>query len=451
MQTMDIVGVVDAERRLNDRQLHDELDARRTAQAKIRSRCNAELPAQVYILLNSRKLSRQVGEARLVKLQSALAKDAVGAAVKKQHSLHRAAHDGDAILYISKALRVASRKSDAIDFAAERATRESERIVVALAPRGIYWIVDGVIADRGGDGARNNSVQRARTGDAAELHLGKQQFGRIVKGGDVGPCEAVIQRGAGEREFSNRVARKDCEAGAVLVVVLNELGIDADGLSAEERRLPGLVKLVAAGKNRESRGDRPVKQIGLGESEKEAAREIAELRRESQSFAKTQKVVGLIREADEAAGQAADTALQPDRLFALFLQLEVDVNRAIFIVAFDLRSLVRFDLVEVVELIEAEDAHLPQSLVEELAFINRQFAANYFVAGGGVPAEVDAPDEILLLFVELQRQVDDFLIFVDFRVRLGSEIDESVFAVNFAVGFQGLANFFSGENVALFK
>src|SRR2546430_3546857 len=80
-----------------------------------------------------------------------------------------------------------------------------------------------------------------------------------------------------------------------------------------------------------------------------------------------------------------------------------------------------------------------------------QFAANYFVAGGGVPAEVDAPDEILLLFVELQRQVDDFLIFVDFRVRLGSEIDESVFAVNFAVGFQGLANFFSGENVALFK
>jgi len=47
-----------------------------------------------------------------------------------------------------------------------------------------------------------------------------------------------------------------------------------------------------------------------------------------------------------------------------------------------------------------------------------------FVAGGGVPAEVDAPDEILLLFVKLERQVDDFLFFVDFRVRLGSEIDE---------------------------
>src|SRR5256884_4026550 len=68
---------------------------------------------------------------------------------------------------------------DAIDVAAERATGERERIVVALASRGIYWIVDGVIADRGHDGARNDSVQRARTGDAAELHLGKQQFGRI--------------------------------------------------------------------------------------------------------------------------------------------------------------------------------------------------------------------------------------------------------------------------------
>src|SRR5260370_42563378 len=110
-----------------------------------------------------------------------------------------------------------------------------------------------VQVDRGGDGARNDSFQCAVTGYAAELHLGKQQFGRIVKGSNVGACEAVIQRDAGEREFSNRVARKDREARAVLVVVLNELGIDADGLSAEERRLSGLVKLVAAGKNPEIR------------------------------------------------------------------------------------------------------------------------------------------------------------------------------------------------------
>ena len=252
----------------------------------------------MYILLNSWKLSCQVGETRLVKLQGILAKDAVGAAVKKQHGLHRAAHDGDAVLDISKPLRVASRKSDgiaehrhanrsrgrptrpvktgvaaegellcrrdrnkgdrgnranvetadvrftahieaavrrrfppavtgdertrsvktqnvaalvhgmvvlpiknvgdAIDVAAERATGERERIVVALASRGIYWIVDGVIADRGHDGARNDSVQRARTGDAAELHLGEQQLRCIVKSGNVRACQSILQPDSGE-------------------------------------------------------------------------------------------------------------------------------------------------------------------------------------------------------------------------------------------------------------
>src|SRR5260370_34002280 len=92
-----------------------------------------------------------------------------------------------------------------------------------------------------------------------------------------------------------------------------------------------------------------------------------------------------------------------------------------------------------------------QMLVEELQSIKNELASNYFVARCSVSAEVDAPDEILLLLVELHRQVDDFLFFVDFRVRLGSEIDESVFAVNFPVGLQGLANFLSGKDVALFE
>ena len=232
---------------------------------------------------------------------------------------------------------------------------------------------------------------------------------------------------------------------------MNEFRVDADGLAGQQRGLPGLVKLITAGENCETGRNGPVKEIRLGETEKETAGKIAELRRKSQRFAKTEEVVGLIGEAYEAAGQAADTALQTDRLFALFLQLEVYVYRAFFVVALNLRGFVCFDLVEVVELIEAQDAELPEAFVEELAFIDHQLAANYFVAGGGVPAEVDAPDEILLLFVELQRQVDDFLIFVDFRVRLGSEIDESVFAVNFAVGLQGFADFFGREDVALFE
>src|SRR5205823_4998117 len=308
-----------------------------------------------------------------------------------------------------------------------------------------------VIGDRGSDGAGDDSVQGAGTGDAAELHLGEQELGGVVKCRDVGARQSVLQANAGERELADGIAGEKSEAGAVLIVILNELRVDADGLAGQESGLAGLVKLVAAGKNRETGGDGPVKEIRLGKSEEETARKIAELRGKSKSLAQSQKVVGLIGKANEAAGQAADATLQTDGLLALFLQLEVDVYGAFFTVALNLRSLVGLDLVEIVELIEAEDTELPEALVEELAFIDHQLAANDLVARGGVAAEVDAADEILLLLVKLHGEVDDFLFFVDFGVRLGSEVDESVFAVNFAVGLEGLANFFGGEDVALFK
>src|SRR5207302_777084 len=97
----------------------------------------------------------------------------------------------------------------------------------------------------------------------------------------------------------------------------------------------------------------------------------------------------------------------------------------------------RFDFVEIVKLIEAKDAELPQALVEELAFINHQFAANDFVAGGGVAAEVDAVDVVLFLFVEAERQVDDLVGIVYFGVRLRREINEAVLAINLAVAPSG--------------
>src|SRR6266481_3296486 len=539
MQTMDVVGVINAEGRLDDRQLHHELDARRTAQAEVRSRRNAELPRKTNILRCRRELSVEVVETGLVELQGILAKDAVGTAIEKQDGLEGVPDDRNPVLDVSIALRVATRESDgiaehrhtdgplgglaesvqtrsagvgellrrgdryesdrsdradvksanvrltahikaavgrrlpstvagdecsrsvktdnvaalvhrmvvlpiddvgdALDVAAE--TRKPERVEVALSARGVDRIVHGVVGDRRRDGARNDAVQRAGTGDAAELHLGEQELRSIVESGDVRARESILQADSRKREFSDGIAGKERKAGAVLIVVLNELRVDADGLTGEERCLPSLVKLVTAGKNREAGRDRAVKEIGFGESEQEAARKVAELRGKSKSFAETQEVVGLIGKADEAAGQTTDTALQADRLFTLFLELEVDVNRTFFIVALDLRGLVGFDFVEVIELIEAQDAELPETLIEELALVDHQLAANDLVARGGVAAEVDAPDEILLLFVEPQGQVDDFIDVVNFGVRLGSEIDESIFAVDFPVGFQSLRTF----------
>src|SRR6266436_5760324 len=496
MQSVYVVGVVDPEGRLNDRQLHDELDACRTAQAKICSRRDAQPPVRgqraganaagkgdrvaehgyAHGSLGRPAKAVQAGVAgvgELLRRRDRNKRDRGNRANVKTANVRLAAHikaaigrrfpaavSGDerarsvetqnvAVLVHRMVVLPIENVADALDVAAEPG--KSERIKVALSTGGIDRIVDGVIGDRGSDGARNDSIQRAGTGDAAELHLGEQQLGSIVKCRNVGARQAVLQANARERKLPDGITGEQRESGAVLVVILNELRVDADGLAGEERGLAGLVKLVTAGKNREPRGNGPVEEIGLGKSEKEAARKIAELGRKRQSLAKTKEVVGLIGEADEAASQAADAALQPDRLFSFFLELEVDVYRAFFAVALDLRGLVGFDLVEVIELIEAQDAELPETFVEELAFIDHQLAANDFVARGSVAAKVDAPDEILLLLIKPQRQVDDFVGIVDFGVRLGSEVDESVFAVNFAVGLQGLAHFFGREDVALLE
>src|SRR5258708_10450015 len=159
----------------------------------------------------------------------------------------------------------------------------------------------------------------------------------------------------------------------------------------------------------------------------------------------------MIGESDEVGGQATDAALQADGLFPLLLELEVDVYRAIFVVALDFRGLVRFDLVEIIKLIEAQDAEFPQALVEELAFVNHQLAPDDFVARGGVAAKVDTTDKILLLLVELERQIDDFLCFVDVHLRLRREVDKSIFAVDLAVLLEGFADLFGGEDVAFFE
>src|SRR5207249_11272027 len=69
----------------------------------------------------------------------------------------------------------------------------------------------------------------------------------------------------------------------------------------------------------------------------------------------------------------------------------------------DLCGFVRFDLVEIVELIEPQDAQLPVALVEELALIDEQLAPDDLVARRGVSAEVDPPNGVLLLLVKSHR------------------------------------------------
>src|SRR5260370_37730723 len=112
-------------------------------------------------------------------------------------------------------------------------------------------------------------------------------------------------------------------------------------------------KLVTAGENRKTRGNGPVKEIGLGKSEKETTRKISELGGKGKRLAEAQEVVGLVGETDETAGEAADAALPADGLLAFFLEFQADVDGAFLLIALDLLGLVRFVSFKLFELFNA--------------------------------------------------------------------------------------------------
>ena len=201
----------------------------------------------------------------------------------------------------------------------------------------------------------------------------------------------------------------------------------------------------------EAGGDGAVEQIRLREAEHEAALQVAELRGEGQSFAEAQEVVGLIGKANEGACQSADATLQADGLLALFLKLEIEIDGPFFGIALDLDGLIFLNALEVVQLVETQNAELPEALVEKLAFVEQQLAANDFVAGGGVAAEVDATNVVLLLLGKPHGNVNTFGGVINIEARLGGEVDESVLAVGFAVVFDRLADLCGRKDVALME
>ena len=188
---------------------------------------------------------------------------------------------------------------DAVYVAAQRAARNTKAIKVTFAGGGILRIVYGVVGNARRNGAGHDAVESAGPGNAAELKLFEQNRGSLVEGGDVGAGKAIGQGNASEGAFLKRIAREGSETGAVLVVILNKLRIDTDGLAGYERLLLGLIEIVAAGENGKAGLDGAVKKIRLGKTKLEDALEVAELSGERQGFAEAQEVVGLVGQADK--------------------------------------------------------------------------------------------------------------------------------------------------------
>src|SRR5438876_574492 len=117
MQGMYVISVIDPEGRLNNRQLHNEFNARRPAQPEIRSRGNGKLLSEIggiWKTWSTILRGFQIIKARRIEAQCPFPKDAVGAAVKKQHGLESVADDGNAVLDIPVTLSVTAWKRDGI-------------------------------------------------------------------------------------------------------------------------------------------------------------------------------------------------------------------------------------------------------------------------------------------------------------------------------------------------
>ena len=129
--------------------------------------------------------------------------------------------------------------------------------------------------------------------------------------------------------------------------------------------------------------------------------DIAQIRLQAERLAQAKEVVGLVVDADECARHAAEAAIHADRVLAFFLHLEQQLDGAVIRVLVGFGVLVDLERLEVLQLVEAEQAVLPELGVVDRAFIEHQFAANDAVAGDGVALELDARDIERLAFVDI--------------------------------------------------
>ena len=141
--------------------------------------------------------------------------------------------------------------------------------------------------------------------------------------------------------------------------------------------------------------------------------DVAQIALQAEGFTQAEEVVGLVVDAQESARQAAQAAVQADGVLALFLDLEQQVHGAGFGILMGLGVLIHLERLEVLQLVEAQQAVLPQLRVVDAAFLQHQFAADDLVAGDGVALELDARDVEGLAFVDVDVERDGLLLIVE--------------------------------------
>ena len=111
--------------------------------------------------------------------------------------------------------------------------------------------------------------------------------------------------------------------------------------------------------------------------------------------------------------------------------------------------LIHFERLEVFELVEAEQAVLPKLGVVDRALVEHQLAADDAVAGDGVALELDARDEELLAFVDVDVHRHGLLLLVGGELGDGAEVDVAEAAVGLFQVVEALADQRGVEPVAV--
>src|SRR6185437_16303055 len=211
----------------------------------------------------------------------------------------------------------------------------------------------------------------------------------------------------------------------------------------------GRVVVVLAIEDLEAKVQRAVVNIGLIESKAHVSGNAADVGLQGQGFAHAEEVIRLVIQTQEGTAQAAHAAVQADGVLAFLGDCRLHKNKTVLRVLMGFGILIHLQRIEVVQVIEPHDAQVPQLAVVNLAFLQRQFAADHIVARNGVALELNPGNVELFAFIDIDVEADRLVGIIEVRDRSSHEIDVSEGPVCFLEILQPFAELRGVEIVSI--
>src|SRR5262249_26081330 len=159
-------------------------------------------------------------------------------------------------------------------------------------------------------------------------------------------------------------------------------------VSIDAELVSDLIVTVGRIEKGEAGCQRAIEQKRFGKAELILRLPSSTLKRDGQRFTKPEKIIGFIAQAEESAADTAHTAIETDRIPALFFDFQIDVDLRLSRARFDL-GVLSLDFLEVAQLIQPLQAHIPRRRIENLAFRNHDFPADDLVLSGCIVGKRD--------------------------------------------------------------